>query len=72
MTARYELNKLYRANQDIKVTEASLKEFKAGLREDLEHLVVYHSQEVKVTCKPKILNYQNYIPIYILPQKKIR
>ena len=69
MTARYELTKLYRTNQEIKVTEASLQAFKAGLREDLEHIIIYHHQECKVVCKPKIKDYQNYLPIYVLPHK---
>jgi len=77
MTAKYELTKLYRTNQEIKVTEVSLEAFKAGLSDTLEHLVIYHGQEVKVACKPKVLDYQNYKPIsqsdffYILPQDVI-
>lgn len=69
MTAKYELTHLYRTNQEIRVTKSSLEAFKAGLSDTLEHLVIYHSQEVKVVCKPTKQGYDKYIPVYILPQK---
>ncbi|MEK6952295.1 MAG: hypothetical protein AABX29_04725 [Nanoarchaeota archaeon] len=60
MTIKYELTKLYLKKQEVTITADSYFEFKAGLRQDLEHLIVYHHQTQKVVCRPRIKGYRYY------------
>ena len=60
MTIKYELTKLYHKKQEILIIAESFIDFKAGLRQDLEHLVVYHHQTQKVVSRPRIKGYKHY------------
>ena len=63
MTVKYELTKLYKERADIQVDAVSYRDFLTGLTNTLEHIVQYENQKVIVNSKPKLKDYQHYIPM---------
>ncbi len=57
------VTQLYYNHKNIVVTLDSLKQFRAGERDTLDHLVERHHGLIQVTSKPPVKDYKNYVPV---------